>query len=474
MSFRELVKSVASYLPEIESPKRRPDLKRKLIWTALVALIYLLMTEIPLYGVISGGYDPLAFYRVILASARGTLMELGIGPIVTAGLIMQLLVGGEIIKLDLSDPEDRTFFTASIKLLTIVFGFVEAVAFLFSGFIVSRSLTASVIVVIQLVIATLIVMYLDELLQKGWGLGSGISLFIAMGVAQQIFWSLFSPVPAISPISNSTEPYGLIPYLAYLAISGSPVSEAFIRGGYMPSLLSFVATVFIAAVIIYAEGVRIEIPISYAQFRGFRGRYPIKLLYVSVIPVILASALMFNIFAISKLIWANFNSQNENPLLNVLGMFDPESEGNPVIGGIAYYLSPRGGLSMAMEDPFRALVFILMMIALSMLFAVVWVEVGGFSPESISQQLLDSGMQVPGFRRTSKSIALIIERYIWVVTIIGGFLVGLIAGLSQILGVFGGGMGVLLLVDILLQYYQILVREQVEEMYPAIGKLLGR
>ena len=224
---------------------------------------------------------------------------------------------------------------------------------------------------------------------------------------------------------------------------------------------------------IYSEGVRVEIPISYARFRGFRGRYPIKLLYVSVIPVILASALTFNLFAISKLIWARFNPTNDNPYLNLLGMFDPYKEGNPAIGGLAYYVAPPANLNLLFTEPLRAIVFIAIMAILSLIFAIVWVQVGGFSPENISKQLLDSGMQIPGFRRSSKSVSVVIERYIWAVTIIGGLLIGFIAGISQVLSVFGGGMGILLLVDILLQYYQLLVREQIEEMYPAIGRLLG-
>jgi len=48
----------------------------------------------------------------------------------------------------------------------------------------------------QLMAASILVMFMDELIQKGWGLGSGISLFIACGVSQQILWSLFSPLPA--------------------------------------------------------------------------------------------------------------------------------------------------------------------------------------------------------------------------------------------------------------------------------------
>ena len=82
-------------------------------------------------------------------------------------------------------------------------------------------------------------------------------------------------------------------------------------------------------------------------------------------------------------------------------------------------------------------------------------------------------MQVPGFRRSSKSIEIILKRYIPVVTVLGGAIIGLIASVAGFFGVFGTGMGILLAVGILYQYYQLLVQEQVAEMYPAFGRVLG-
>jgi protein transport protein SEC61 subunit alpha len=79
-------------MPEIKQPQREVSFKEKLMWTGLALIIYLIMSNIPLYGVVA--QDTTDYYywlRVILASQKGTLTELGIGPIVTAGLIMQLL-----------------------------------------------------------------------------------------------------------------------------------------------------------------------------------------------------------------------------------------------------------------------------------------------------------------------------------------------------------------------------------------------
>lgn len=71
--------------------------------------------------------------RVIMASNRGTLMELGIGPIVTAGMIVQLLVGAKIIKVDQKNKEDKELINGAQKLLAVVIATFEAVAYVSSG-----------------------------------------------------------------------------------------------------------------------------------------------------------------------------------------------------------------------------------------------------------------------------------------------------------------------------------------------------
>ncbi len=91
----------------------------------------------------------------------------------------------------------------------------------------------------------------------------------------------------------------------------------------------------------------------------------------------------------------------------------------------------------------------------------------------MAKQLVDSGMQIPGFRRSQRPVEMILKRYIPVVAVLGGVIVGLIASVADFFGVFGSGMGVLLSVGILYQYYQLLMQERVAEMYPALRGLLG-
>src|SRR5208283_188075 len=131
--FLGLFKPIGRVLPEIKKPERKVSFNEKIFWTGLVLVIFLIMAQIPLYGVSSSAADNFSQLRVIFASNRGTLMELGIGPIVTAGLILQLLAGSSIIQCDMSDPEDRGLFTIASKVFTIALTGIQTAAYLISG-----------------------------------------------------------------------------------------------------------------------------------------------------------------------------------------------------------------------------------------------------------------------------------------------------------------------------------------------------
>jgi len=135
-------------------------------------------------------------------------------------------------------------------------------------------------------------------------------------------------------------------------------------------------------------------------------------------------------------------------------------------GGLVYYITSPGNLDAILRDPLRALIYACVVVAVCVVFSMTWIEIGGLGPDRVADQLLSSGMQVPGFRRSRKPIMNLLNRYIPTITVIGGILVGLIAAVSEFFGVFGSGMGALLSVSILYQYYQTIVQEQVEDLYP--------
>ena len=115
VKFLEFVKPFCSILPEIQKPERKIQFREKVLWTAITLFIFLVCCQIPLFGIMSSdSADPFYWIRVILASNRGTLMELGISPIVTSGLIMQLLAGAKIIEVG-DTPKDRALFNGAQK-----------------------------------------------------------------------------------------------------------------------------------------------------------------------------------------------------------------------------------------------------------------------------------------------------------------------------------------------------------------------
>jgi preprotein translocase SecY subunit len=460
--FLSLFKPLGRVLPEIKVPERKVGFNEKIFWTAIVLIVYLVMSEISLYGISAGVQEQFAPLRVIFASNRGTLMELGIGPIVTAGLILQLLAGSAIIQCDMSEPEDRGLFTVASKFFSILLTGIQASAYIISGMYGALAGPTTIIIFLQLLGAGVIVILLDELVQKGWGLGSGISLFIMAGVAQNILWQTFSPGTGL-----------LVGSLDLLLRGGQTLTDWIIGAGVYPSLIGFIATIGTFLVIIYLEGVRVELPMTYAGYKGFRSRYPIKLLYVSNLPVIFASALFANVFFFSQLLWSTQGrpAPGQNILLDILGQYNETN--NQPLGGLSYYVTPPNNVQSVAAEPIRAAVYLAILVAFCAVFSLIWLEVGGLGPEKVAQQLMDSGMQIPGYRRSGRPIESILKRYIPVVTILGGIIVGLVAGISDFLGVFGSGTGILLAVGIIYQYYELLMRERAAEMFPAFRRILG-
>jgi preprotein translocase SecY subunit len=477
--FLQFFKPISRIMPEIRAPTKRVGFSEKIFWTGIALVVFLVMSEIPLFGVVSGKAqsDPYFFWRVIFASHQRTLMELGIGPTVTAGLILQLIAGAGIIEVNFSNKEDRALYTAASKFFTIIMTIAQALAYILggaynytdstTGMVMSISFAASVAVFVQLLVAGIIIMLLDELIQKGWGLGSGISLFIVAGIAQTIFWNSFSPFPL-----GDGKYMGAILAFIQSILGGEPIHNWFIREGGWPDMLGFLTTAALFFIVIYLEGMRIELPVSYAKVRGFRGKLPLKLLYVSNIPVILAYALFANIQLVAQIIWSRFNMDNQNLFLNFIGTFNQTAQGTKVTGGLAYYVTTPN-LQNVIQDPLRGVVYTVIVVVLCILFAIIWIEVGGLGPQKVAEQVIESGMQIPGFRRSKRPIENLLNRYIPTLTILGGALVGFIAAVSQFFGVFGSGMGVLLAVSILYQYYQTLAQEQIQDLFPALGKVIG-
>ena len=352
-------------------------------------------------------------------------MELGISPIVTSGLVMQLLAGSRIIEVNYNVKEDRALFSGAQKLFGILITVGEAIAYVVSGMYGDLGTIGAgnaLLIISQLFIAGLIVLTLDELLQKGYGLGSGISLFIATNICENIVWKAFSPTTINT--GRGTEFEGAIIALFHLLITRNDkvrgLKEALYRQN-LPNLTNLMATVLIFVVVIYFQGWRVDLPVKYQKYRGQQGTYPIKLFYTSNMPIILQTALVSNLYFVSQLL---YNRAPTNVLVRLLGKWqDVEGGGQSIpVGGIAYYISPPNSFAEIIYDPFHAVFYLIFILTACALFSKTWIEVSGASARDVAKQLRDNQMVMKGHR--DSALIHVLNRYIPTAAAFGGMCIG--------------------------------------------------
>ncbi len=479
MGVLDLMAKAANYIPTVEKPKQKPGLYERLLWTALALVVYMIMANTPLYGIETQGPQNILLVEIIFASNRGTLMELGIGPIVTAGLIMQILVGAKLIDLDMSNPEDRKKFTAAQKTFALMLGAFEAAMYVAACrywqptgpnifFDCSGTLQQRVLVGVQLFLATYIVILLDEMIQKGWGLGSGVSLFILAGVSLRMFWYLLSNIP-IDPANPTSPPIGFVPYLWYVYQNSLDWSAILARriGGDLIGLITTLAILFL---LVYLQGMKVEIPVTSPRLRSIKTKVPLQFLYVSNIPVLLVGILYSDILVFASI----FRTYLKDTVPSYITDFLAKYENGHLVGGLAYYLSPPGSFVNTLADPVHAVVYAVSVIVLAVIFGLMWVEISGLSASAQAEQLIKSGMEIPGVRRNPKMLEAILSRYITPLTILSAMIAGAIAVTADLLGAYGTGMGILLAIGIVQQYYMLIAYERALEAYPLLKRLMGK
>lgn len=451
-------------LPEVASPDRKIPFREKVLWTTITLFIFLVCCQIPIYGVQSAkSSDPFYWMRVILASNRGTLMELGISPIVTSGLVMQLLAGSRIIEVNYNVKEDRALFSGAQKLFGILITTGEAIAYVVSGMygdLGTIGLGNAILIIVQLFFAGLVVLILDELLNKGYGLGSGISLFIATNICENIVWKAFSPTTINT--GRGTEFEGAIIALFHLLITRKDKVRAFREALYrqnLPNLTNLMATVLIFVVVIYFQGWRVDLPVKYQKYRGQQGTYPIKLFYTSNMPIILQTALVSNLYFVSQLL---YNRAPTNILVRLLGTWqDVEGGGRNIpVGGIAYYISPPHNFAEIIYDPFHAVFYLVFILTSCAVFSKTWIEVSGASARDVAKQLRDSQMVMKGHR--DSALVHVLNKYIPTAAAFGGMCIGALTVIADFMGAIGTGTGILLSVTIIYQFYEAFMKEQTD------------
>ncbi|KAK6459792.1 protein transport protein SEC61 alpha subunit [Scheffersomyces xylosifermentans] len=463
MSFRvlDLVKPFAPFVPEVIAPERKVSFQQRVMWTGVTLLIFLVMSEIPLYGIASSdSSDPLFWLRMMLASNRGTLMELGISPIVSSGMVFQLLQGTKLIHVDMTNKNDREQFQTAQKLFAILLAVGQATVYVLTGMYGPPSSLGTgvcLLLVLQLVFAGIVVILLDELLQKGYGLGSGISLFTATNVCEQVFWKAFAPTTSSS--GKGTEFDGAVIALFHLLGSRKDKKRALLEAFYRPNspnMIQLLATVFVFFAVVYLQGFRIELPIKSTRQRGPYALYPIRLFYTSNIPIMLQSALSSNVFIISQLLhvrWPN------NVFVKILGSWGSRPGGAQLyaVGGLAYYIQPPFSFTEALLDPIKTTIYIVFVLGSCAVFSTTWIEISGTSPRDVAKQFKEQGLVIAGHRDTSAYREL--KKIIPTAAAFGGATIGALSVVCDLMGTLGSGTSILLAVTTIYGYYELAVKE---------------
>ena len=459
----EALATFSNFIPSVKKPVRRPSLPTRLAWTSLIVILYLVMSEIPLLGVpVTGAQTSPTLASILLGMTTGSLMTLGIGPIVTAGIVLEVLVGGGLLKLDLTKPRDRRLFMGAQRTLALLFAAFEASMYALGctfwvpalgGGITACPATPiqRVGVVVQLVLATLILLWFDELTRKGWGLGSALSLFIVANVAKGMFWEIGGPIPA--PGTNGQQYYGV---LAEAILNGNWAGVVLRKG--LPDLVGLIMTFVIIAVLVYLQLMRVYIPIASPRMGTIRGRIPLQFLYVTNIPILFVAIFVADIQVFAGI--AAALGGPANPIAQALHM-------------LATYMTPPRGLLNVVSEPLRALTSTIAWITLSILFGFIWVEVAGLNPEKQAENIVKSGLQIPGIRRSPRLLAKVLEKYIYSLTLISSIIVGVIAVVADFFGAYGSGSGLVLSVGIVYNFYLTLAYERTLEMYPVLRRLVS-
>jgi len=497
-------------IPGITEPLERMSFKSKLKWTGIILILFFMMGQITVYGVAPSSFEQFRFLEIILGSSFGSLMSLGIGPIVTSSIILQLLVGSKIIPWNLGTEEGKAMFQGTQKFLAIIFAFGEAVIYVLMGAVPAAAPSLAWLVILQLAFGGIVVIFMDEVISK-WGFGSGISLFIVAGVSKTMIVRMFNPLTQAGGFPTAgNPPAGIIPFFV-ATVGAEPMAALF-------ALLPIVATAIVFMLVVYANAIKVEIPLAFGSVRGFGRRWPLKYFYTSNIPVILIAALLANIQLFARMMseqgmtWlAEFDSSGN--IIGGLMMFliPPGTQAVAIIcitiglfaliGAILAYLTKRDAkklvlgfsvasifvwyfvlsalglpalLAISAVDLARMIIYMLIMIGGSVVFSMFWVSTAGMDAKAVAGQIQSTGMQIPGYRRDPRIMERVLSRYIPVLAVVGGASVGFLAAFADFTNAIGTGTGILLATMIIYNLYEELATKHLEDMHPALRKMMAK
>lgn len=452
-----VLRDILHNLPEVKSPvEKRVGFNIKLKWTLVILVGFFILSNVPLFGVTESALSRFEYLAILLGTSFGSIISLGIGPIVMSSIILQLLKGAQIIDIDTNTEEGRKYFQSLQKLLALLFVIFEAMVYVLMKGIAAAPGFAW-LVIFQLCLGGLLIVFMDEVVQK-WGFGSGVSLFIAAGIGWRLFAQLFQFLGTQGTLEASGKVLALV--ASVVIGDGTGVARA---------VFPIIVTAVLFLIVVFAQSLKVEVPLSFDRLRGYGIKWPLQFFYAGVIPVILVSALVANLQLFASLL------QNWLGHATFLGGF---VNARPV-SGLAFWIGSTPILEMIITGSFRwifalqAVAHVLFYTIFSILFAFFWVNTAGMDAGSQAKNIMASGMSIPGFRKDERVLESILKRYVVPLTIMGGAAVGILASVANLLGALVGGTAILLAIMILYQLYQNIAQQHAVDMNPALRGFFG-
>ncbi|MCL5018814.1 MAG: preprotein translocase subunit SecY [Candidatus Pacearchaeota archaeon] len=477
MDFRKIFQ----FIPEVRKPEEKKlSFNVKLKWTLIVLASFFILANVPLFGLSNNALERFKYLAIILGTDFGSIISLGIGPIVMASVILQLLTGSGILHIDTTNPEGRKFFQGIQRLLTFFFIVFEAMIYvLMQGLQAAPGLAP--LLILQLILGGLAIFYMDDLTTK-WGFGSGVSLFIGAGASWQLITSAFQFMNqqgrnCLLDFTNTACP-GKVFVVVQAIINKYPIELISAAG-------AIIVTALIFMIVIWVQSLKVEVPLSYGRLRGYSVKWPLAFFYTSNMPVILTAALLvsFQVFggvietAAAPCLIEGGECAGLAKIASSLGFLGHFVNGQPV-SGLAFWMGSSNLLELTIRGGFlpryllQGLTHVLFYVLLSTIFSVFWVKTSGMDAKTQAHKIAASGLQIAGFRQDERVLESILERYIMPLTVMGGIAIGILASITNLMGALISGTAILLVIMIFFQFYQNIVQQHQTDMNPAFRKFM--
>ena len=458
-----ILEKISEYIPSVKPPLVQLTTEEKIKNTFIIIALYTLLASIPIWGISPEISQRIQTLMLVIGSSFGTLATLGVGPIILAGILLQIFVGSGILNINIFTEEGKRKYDQYYKSLAFIFILLEALVVVFSRGIVPMetifipTYIMYLIIYLQIVAGGIIILLLDDFSSK-YGITSGINLIIFTSI------SLYLTIRLFGWDFLTMQPSGYITNGIFQLLQGNILLG-------LSLLFASVFTFVLLILVSYLQGLKIEIPLFYINVGGKIQKFTLNILYTSVIPVIFLYAIIVMVEQIFGFDQQNLIVTLVSPphLLTNLGLYGPSYLYSPQIK----YVPFLGQVAIPFLPIIHTIFYLLLFILGGIAFSKMWMIASGLDPATIAKQLMSSPVSSLRYR-DPRVIEETLNKYVNPLAVVSGALVGTIAAIADIIGIPIVGTSLLLLLLIAYGMYMDLERNGALHLLPIVGKYLSK